>query len=129
MTSPTQRTLALVRGLKMAAQVVERWNPHAKIRQDLFGCIDIVACGEDLWGIQACAGSRASARVKKSMEQPGLLAWLLAGGRFVVIAWAKRGARGKPKLWTARCIEIVWASDSGPLQQREFSFDRESVRK
>lgn len=129
MSSPTQRTLALVRSLDMTAQVVERWNPHAKIRQDLFGCIDIVACGEDLWGIQACAGSSASARVKKSMEQPGLLAWLRAGGRFVVMAWAKRGARGKPKLWTARCVEICSPHDGGPLQQREFSFDRESVLK
>lgn len=126
MTSPTQRTLALVRSMKMAAQVVERWNPHAKIRQDLFGCIDIVACGADIWGIQACAGSSASARVKKSMEQPGLLAWLQAGGRFVVMAWAKRGARGKPKLWTARSIEIVWPTDGGALQQREFAFDRDA---
>jgi hypothetical protein len=127
MSSPTQRTLALVRGLGMAAQVVERWNPHAKIRQDLFGCIDIVACGASVWGIQACAGSSASARVKKSMEQPGLVAWLRAGGRFVVQAWAKRGARGKPKLWTARCIEILLSQDRKSLEQREFVFDRESV--
>jgi hypothetical protein len=41
--SPTQRTLAECRKRGWVCQVVEKWNPHARIRQDLFGCIDIVA--------------------------------------------------------------------------------------
>lgn len=42
--SPTERSLAECRKRGWVAQVVERWNPHAHIRQDMFGCIDIVAC-------------------------------------------------------------------------------------
>ena len=41
---PTQRTLARLRqegALEVA--IVEHWNPHARIRQDLFGFIDILA--------------------------------------------------------------------------------------
>lgn len=123
MSSPTQRTLAWCRQHGMTAQVVEKWNPHARIRQDLFGCIDIVACGghpawikdgvasermrpRGIWGIQACAGSSASARVKKAIEQPGLRAWLGAGGLFVVMAWRKQGPRGKAKTWQPRFIDV-----------------------
>ncbi len=41
--SPTSRSLAECRKRGWTAQVVEHWNPHAHIRQDLFGVIDIVA--------------------------------------------------------------------------------------
>lgn len=54
MTSPTQRTLAYLRGAGYPlVQGVERWNPHARIRQDLFGIIDVVAVGSDVVGVQA----------------------------------------------------------------------------
>jgi hypothetical protein len=35
--SPTQRSLAHLRRLGYQARVVERWNPFARVRQDLFG--------------------------------------------------------------------------------------------
>jgi len=37
--SPTQRTLKKLRDEVYLAQVVEKWNAFAKIRQDLFGII------------------------------------------------------------------------------------------
>ena len=42
-SSPTQRSLKLLRDEGYTAQVVERWNPHARVRQDLFGVIDTAA--------------------------------------------------------------------------------------
>lgn len=104
MTSPTQRTLATLRELGYTAQVVERWNPHANIRQDLFGCIDVLAVHADhgVLGVQACAGSSAAARAGKAQLEPRLEVFLAAGGRFEVWAWAKRGARGKRKVWSVR---------------------------
>ncbi|MHB1530468.1 MAG: hypothetical protein ACYCXT_13820 [Acidiferrobacteraceae bacterium] len=44
--SPTQRTLRHLRkaGYPLV-QVVEKWNPHAGVRQDLFGIIDVLAVG------------------------------------------------------------------------------------
>lgn len=109
MTSPTQRTLAHARDLGFLAQVVERFNPHARVRVDLFGVIDIVAvhdgCG--VLGIQACAGGSHAARRTKAMETDGLKRWLSAGGRFELWSWSKRGERGKRKLWTLRREELV----------------------
>jgi len=84
------------------AEVVERWIPRTKTRRDLFGCIDIVAVHEyhGILGVQATTTGNMSARIKKSMAEPRLYAWLLAGGKFAVWGWAKRGPRGKRKLWT-----------------------------
>lgn len=114
MTSPTQRTLAECKKRGWIAQVVEKWNPHARIRQDLFGCIDIVACTAptldefgSIIGIQACAGSSHAARRAKAIRETRLWRWLEAGGRFQVWSWSKQGARGKRKLWTLRTEEIT----------------------
>jgi len=40
--SPTARTLKALRDGGATCQVVEHWNSFAKIRQDLFGCIDVL---------------------------------------------------------------------------------------
>lgn len=117
MTSPTQRTLAECRKRGMVAGVVEKWNPHARVRQDLFGCIDIVALIPAfqifpgfIVGIQACAGASHAARRAKAVREPRLWNWIEAGGRFQVWSWAKQGARGKRKLWTLRIEEITSAN-------------------
>lgn len=102
--SPTARTLKLLRDKGYQAGVVERYNSFTKQRNDLFGCIDLIAVkpGHGIVGVQACAGASHAARVKKSAEQPGLRAWLDSGGGFVVVSWAKQGGRGKRKVWTDR---------------------------
>lgn len=112
-TSPTARTLSLLRGQGYTAGVVERYNRFSRTRHDLGGCIDIVAWkpGHGIVGIQACAGASHAARLTKAKEQPGLTTWLAAGGKFAVISWAKQGARGKRKLWTDRW-EWVSAADA-----------------
>lgn len=108
MASPTSRTLEWLRKQRLEAQVVERWNQWAKIRQDLFGIIDIVSVGQSapISGWQATAMSCLSARVKKAMEEPRLIEWLRSGGRFYCIGWGKRGGRGKRKGWAHRVIEF-----------------------
>jgi hypothetical protein len=66
MSSPTQRSLAECRKRGYTAQVVEKWNSHAKVRVDLFGVIDIVAitpptpgdrdaCHCEAWNESECA--------------------------------------------------------------------------
>jgi len=111
MTSPTQRALAYCRRYDWTAQVVEKWNPHARIRQDLFGCIDLVVLDGEaggVLGVQVTSGSAHAARVTKAMLEPRLRTWLEAPARFEVWSFAKRGAAGKRKLWTlrAQAIEI-----------------------
>lgn len=113
--SPTQRALAYCRKHGMTAQVVERWNPHARIRQDLFGCIDLVMlddAGLGVIGVQVTSGSAHAARVKKALEEPRLVAWLRAPARFEVWSFAKRGPAGKRKLWTLRAQAVELDGDA-----------------
>lgn len=111
MTSPTQRTLALLRELGYRAEVVERWIPQARKRKDLFGCIDVLGVkpGEIL-GVQATTRTNQSARLKKALAETFLRDWLEAGGGFEVWGWAKVGGRGKRKTWQVH-RQRVWSRD------------------
>jgi hypothetical protein len=117
-TSPTQRTLAALRAEGYVAAVVEHWNAHAFVRQDLFGFADVVALrpGEIL-AVQACSGGggdHAERRAKivgpPPAPEPGkrrppvvhARAWLEAGGRIEVWSWRKKLAR-----WVVRREPIV----------------------
>lgn len=85
--------------------VVERWVPQARIRKDLFGCLDLVALdGKCICGIQATSGSNVSARVKKIQAEPRAREWLEHGGRIVVMGWSRRKKTGK---WEVREVEIT----------------------
>lgn len=106
--SPTQRSLKALREDGWTVEVVERWNPYARIRQDLFNFIDMVAIkpGHPITGIQVTAAG-ASSRVKKIQAAPAARLWLLAGGNLLVHSWAKRGPRGKRKVYQCRVIDIT----------------------
>lgn len=124
--SPTARTLAECRKRGWIAQVVERTIPRKFIKQDLFGCIDIVAITpEGILGIQAAAGSRQDGRGggdhathrTKILAEPRIVAWLRAGARFELWSWAKRGDRGVRKLWTLRTEPFAVADFEVPSPQ------------
>jgi hypothetical protein len=94
--TPAARSLALLRAEGFVAAIVERWNPFGRVRQDLLGCIDVVAVRIDrngVLGIQATTADNAAARIKKAVALPQLLVWLAAGNGFEVWAWAKRKGR------------------------------------
>lgn len=93
MSSPTQRSLAHLRDGGWLAQVVERWNPHARVRNDLFGFIDILAIrdGQTL-GVQATSGTNVAARVRKIAEAQHVGAVRAAGWRLEVHGWRKNAA-------------------------------------
>ena len=98
-TSPTQRTLAVLRADGWLPAIVEKWNPHARIRQDLYGFIDLLAIrdGETL-AIQCCAGSSAAARVAKITDHENLAAVRKAGWRVEVWAWRKLKSGWSPRI-------------------------------
>lgn len=102
MSSPTQRTLAHLRKLGYPlVQVVERWNPHARVRQDLYGCIDVLAVGDDIVAVQATSGSNVSKRVAKITESAALPVLRRAGIRVLVHGWRK--VRGR---WQLREVDV-----------------------
>lgn len=101
-TSPCARSMAALRKLGYTVAVVERWNAYVKIRQDLFGFIDLVAIHPDqkgVLGIQATSQTNVSKRVKKCLESPHFKTWIRAGNGFCVDGWVKKGAKGKRQLW------------------------------
>lgn len=103
-TSPTQRALKELRKLGYVAQVVERWNPYARVRIDLFGGIDVIGVkpGCQILGVQATSGTNHAARVSKLRGEPQLAAWVQSGGQLEVWSFAKKGPRGKRKTWELR---------------------------
>ena len=101
--TPTARSLEFARRQGWLVDVVERWIAPARIRKDLFGCIDLVVLTDaGILGVQACAGASHAARREKALAEPRLRRWLEAGGAFEVWSWAKQGPRGERKVWTLR---------------------------
>jgi len=83
--------------------VVEKWNPHARIRQDLFGFIDVLALrGAETLAVQACSYSDVSKRVDKITHHKNLAAVREAGWTVHVHGWRK-GANGR---WAVRVVDI-----------------------
>ena len=100
--SPTQRTLAELRKRGYLAAVVERWNPHAMCRQDLFGLIDVIGLREgETIAVQTTTGSNVADRVQKIADSDKVGLIRKAGWRVVIHGWRKN-AEGR---WTLREVD------------------------
>lgn len=113
MTSPTQRTLAHLRELGYLAAVVEHWNPHAHVRQDLFGIVDVLAIGlerQEPWepaetlGVQATSGANVAARLEKLRASAALPRLLAAGWAVEVWGWRKSA---RTRRWELRRVPVT----------------------
>lgn len=101
--SPTERTLKRLREMGYLAAVVEKWNPHARIRQDLFGVVDVIGIrdGETL-AVQATSGSNVAARVSKISDHESTPTIRAAGWHFEVHGWRKN-SKGR---WECRVVDV-----------------------
>ena len=111
--SPTQRALKHLREMGYQAQVVEKWNAFAKIRIDLFGCIDIVAVrpGVPVLGVQCTSHSNISSRFQKSLVLGQ--GWLSTGHTQLEV-WAFRKLKGHRTLQLdRRVIPLVDQQEPG----------------
>tara|TARA_R110002050_G_scaffold211417_2_gene347512 strand:- start:403 stop:696 length:294 start_codon:yes stop_codon:yes gene_type:complete len=92
--SPTQRTLKRLRdsGDYPLVSIVERWNAFAKIRQDLFGIIDLLAIDSkgNTVGIQVTSYSNISARVNKMQDSDAIKHLRDANWVLIVEGWHKK---------------------------------------
>jgi hypothetical protein len=103
MTSPTQLTLRQLRtdGWPLVA-VVEHFNPHAHIRQDLFGIIDVLAVGPNgTLAIQATSTPHIAERVRKLAEHDNIAHIREAGWQIHVWGWHKKAGR-----WQVKQIDV-----------------------
>ena len=99
--SPTQLSLKELRKTCDAVQVVEKWNPHARIRQDLFGFIDILALeGETTVAVQSTSWTNVSSRAKKIAESPLVGAVRDAGWKILIHGWRKNAKTNRYELKT-----------------------------
>jgi hypothetical protein len=108
MSSPTQRSLAKLRAEGWLVAITEHWNQYARVRQDLFGFIDLLAVrGNETLAVQTTSGSNVSARLEKIRATQAASLWLESPTRKIVIhGWRKVGERGKRKLWECREVEV-----------------------
>lgn len=103
MSTPTSRSLAALRERGYTAQVVERWNPHARIRQDLFGFVDIIGIKEgETLAVQTTSASNMAARIRKIAESEHVAAVRSAGWRIEVHGWRKNAAQR----WVCRVDDV-----------------------
>jgi len=96
MSSPTQRSLALLRGGGYHVGITEQWVPKAKIRRDLFGIFDLVAVHSGIpgvLGVQVCNVSDIYKRRVKIKMADVTPTWIAAGNRIEIHGW------GKSKKW------------------------------
>jgi hypothetical protein len=89
----------------------ESYNTFTHQRKDLFNMCDGIAIkdGKAIC-IQACAGSGdVASHVKKLQENP-IFPQVSAALPVYILTWAKRGPRGKRKVWTVKIFNLF--SDS-----------------
>jgi len=100
--SPTQLTLDKLRADGWLVEVTERWNPFARIRQDLYGFVDVLAVREgETLAVQATSYSNISARVNKIAEHNNIGMVRKAGWRVEVWGWRKVNNR-----WTVKVVDL-----------------------
>ena len=115
--SPTQRTLAYCKKLGRTSGIVEKWNSFIKIRQDLFGFIDII-CIDKEKGIIAVqsTGSAHSEHIKKlTIDRKEIVTeWLESGAPLELISWrkVKKVRGGKAMVWKPRICDFTLDKDN-----------------
>ena len=72
--SPTERSMIWLRDKGYIVDVSERWIPRTKVRKDLFGFADLVACGPGLGIklIQVTSFQHVGERVTKMKANPNV---------------------------------------------------------
>lgn len=109
--TPNARSRQHYRDQGFICEIVEYWSPFPKPwgkKHDFLGIFDLIRLGAgEIVGVQATDDSHVANRAAKIMAEPRAHDWLTAGGRIVVIGWAKKGPRGKRKLWTHREVWIT----------------------
>ena len=110
--TPTQRSLKMLRDDGWHCWIVEHFNPHVKphgIRQDMFGCIDILCIrGPETLAVQTTSGSAVSAHLKKMEANEYLPRMRDANWTIHLHGWrkvkVKRG--GKATRWDCRVVDL-----------------------
>jgi hypothetical protein len=92
--TPSARSMALLRNDGWLVDSVEHWNSYARVRQDLFGFLDLIAVKDNVTlGVQSTTYANISARVKKVLENPAFVTLKKAGWIIEVHGWKKNNGK------------------------------------
>jgi hypothetical protein len=114
MSSPTSRSLDLLRKSGYSACVVEKFLPQARIRQDAFGA-DVLACHatrQEVLLVQCTTASNLASRLKKAKALPQVAAWLQAGGKFECWGWFQKSGK-----WDVKQIAVTLEDLDAPVSR------------
>ena len=102
MSSPTQRSMDLLRERGVFVDKTEHWNAFARRRQDLFGIIDVLGIAPDgtTIAVQTTSASNVSSRIRKIADAPVTVLLRKAGWKIVVHGWRKVKGR-----WQVREVD------------------------
>ena len=86
--SPLQRSKKLLEEEGFTVAIVERWNPFAKVRQDLFGIIDLLAVGNNVTvGVQVTTLGHRTSHREKILASPHLANLKQSGWQIHLHSW------------------------------------------
>lgn len=86
----TLRSRKLLESQGYTVATVEHYNAYTKRKNDLYGCIDLLAIGnEETLAIQVTSKSNMSARIKKIENAEALPVMLRSKWRVIVHGWWK----------------------------------------
>lgn len=113
MSSPTQRTNALLREQGYLVRIVEHYNHHVKRKKDLYGFIDVVGLHPDkmgILGVQTTTGGHLAERIAKAEALPAFHLWLACGNAVEFHGWRKilKTKGGKVKIWVPKIHRISY---------------------
>jgi Fe2+ or Zn2+ uptake regulation protein len=88
--SPMQKTLQLMRKQGYLCGITEHYNFFCKIRQDLFGYLDLICLKEnEIIGIQTTTSAHFQERIKKIKEHKNFDIVKNSGIKIIVHGWYK----------------------------------------
>jgi hypothetical protein len=120
--TPTQRTLAELRKRVDHVAIVEKWNSHCRIRQDLFGFADLISFSREevcLWQVTAGA---VAARVAKIKELDVAKHWTASTHReLFVVGWRTLKPKGtKVPRYHPRIVSLRWVTQTESWAEHEY---------
>ena len=105
--------------------VSNRPGVEGSILRDAFGFGDLLYMGHGIIGLcQSTSGQNKASRVQKILGLSEARKWLECGGKILVHGWAKRGPKGKRKLWSAgeSTISLPSIKPNTPLHESDMAF-------
>jgi len=101
-TSPTQLSLKKLREEGYLVAITERWNAFAKIRQDMFGFIDLLAIKDgEILAVQTTTASNMSARASKIADSEHVGMVRKSGMKIHIHGWIKNGRK-----WECKVMDV-----------------------